>query len=65
MGYHRILTYTLESEIGTSLRAAGFTFDGMAGGKQWTGNRKREYYVSPKERKRRWVKTKPQGRENA
>ena len=35
MGYDRIITYTLASETGASLRAAGFTFDGIAGGRAW------------------------------
>ena len=32
MGYARVLTYTLPHEGGASLRAAGFKFDGEAGG---------------------------------
>lgn len=56
MGYQRVITYTLASESGASLRAAGFSFDGEAGGRQWTGNRKRSYYVAPQEMKKRWVK---------
>lgn len=32
MGYARILTYTLPEEGGASLRAAGYRFDGDAGG---------------------------------
>ena len=32
LGYQRILTYTLPTEGGASLRAAGFRFDGDAGG---------------------------------
>lgn len=56
MGYKRIITYTLVSESGASLRAAGFNFDGLAGGKGWTGKRQREYYVSPQEMKYRWVR---------
>lgn len=56
MGYDRIITYTLESESGSSLRAAGFRFDGQAGGKQWTGSRRRDYYISPDELKCRWMK---------
>lgn len=32
MGYQRILTYTLPDEGGASLKAAGFKFDGDAGG---------------------------------
>lgn len=61
MGYTKIITYTLESELGSSLRASGFTCEGIAGGEQWTGPRKRDYYVAPQEKKRRWVKelTKP------
>ena len=46
MGYDRIITYTLASETGASLRAAGFTFDGIAGGRAWTGLRRRDYYLS-------------------
>ena len=38
-GYRKIITYTLDSEPGTSLRAAGWTCMGLAGGKRWTGNR--------------------------
>ena len=56
MGYDRIITYTLASETGASLRAAGFTFDGIAGGQVWTGQRHRDYYVAPAERKHRWMK---------
>ena len=32
MGYKKVITYTLESENGASLRAANFTFAGSAGG---------------------------------
>ena len=32
LGYARVLTYTLPSEGGASLRAAGYKFDGEAGG---------------------------------
>ena len=39
MGYHKIITYTLDSEPGASLRAAGWTCMGRAGGKRWTGKR--------------------------
>ena len=56
MGYERIVTYTLVSESGASLRAAGFAFDGVAGGKEWTGQRRRDYYVAPAELKHRWMK---------
>ena len=39
MGYRKIITYTLDSESGSSLRAAGWSCAGMAGGKCWTGSR--------------------------
>ena len=54
MGYKKVITYTLESESGASLRAANFTDMGQAGGIAWTGKRHREYFVAPKELKRRW-----------
>lgn len=56
MGYIQIITYTLESESGASLRASGFTCLGNAGGTEWTGTRKRAYYIAPKEMKNKWVK---------
>lgn len=40
LGYERIITYTLDTEPGTSLRASGWTCAGPAGGKRWTGKRK-------------------------
>jgi hypothetical protein len=36
MGYVRAITYTLEDEPGTSLRASGFTMDGKTKGGEWT-----------------------------
>lgn len=39
MGYHKMVTYILETENGASLRASGFTCEGRAGGKHWTGIR--------------------------
>lgn len=35
MGYLRIQTYILETEHGTTLKAAGWTNEGAAGGGQW------------------------------
>lgn len=54
MGYRKVITYTLEHENGASLKAANFNLSGSAGGTEWTGSRKRSYYVSPKELKNRW-----------
>lgn len=56
MGYKRVITYTLQSEDGASLKASNFMYDGIAGGKQWTGSRKRDNGV-PSELKKRWVYT--------
>lgn len=36
MGYHRALTYTLDTEPGASLLASGFTRDGQTKGGEWT-----------------------------
>lgn len=54
MGYKKVITYTLQSENGASLKAANFTCAGAAGGIEWTGERKRNYYISPEEMKNRW-----------
>lgn len=53
MGYKRIITYTLISENGASLKASGFTDCGEAGGTHWTGERNRGQKI-PAEMKRRW-----------
>jgi hypothetical protein len=57
MGYERIQTYILESEPGTSLRAAGWVDEGPAGGGQWhhTDGKPRRT-DQPIERKRRWAR---------
>ena len=57
MGYKKIITYILKSEPGTSLRAAGFTCEGIAGGLEWTGKRKpKSVDQYPHEMKTRWSK---------
>lgn len=56
MGYKKIITYILESESGTSLKAAGFICEGKAGGIHWTGSRNRKTQV-PAEMKMRWTKS--------
>lgn len=53
MGYHKIITYILESENGFSLRASNFVCEGRAGGKFWTGARNRGQDI-PREMKTRW-----------
>lgn len=57
MGYHRVITYILESEPGTSLKAAGYLCEGRAGGLEWNGERKpKNENQYPHEMKTRWVK---------
>ncbi|MCI6708536.1 MAG: hypothetical protein MR568_16565 [Eisenbergiella massiliensis] len=56
MGYKTVITYTLQSEPGTSLKAAGFICEGEAGGNHWTGKRNRGQRI-PEEMKMRWRKT--------
>ena len=54
MGYSRVISYTLASESGTSLRAAGFVHAGTVRGKQWsTPSRPRDHTLAPVD-KTRW-----------
>lgn len=55
MGYTKIITYILESELGTSLKASNFTCEGIAGGTHWTGERNKGQPI-PHEMKTRWVR---------
>lgn len=54
LGYRRIQTFVLASEPGTSLRAAGWTFDGESTGGDWTRvskpNRRQDQPQCPKHR---------------
>jgi len=55
MGYDVIQTYILESELGTSLKAAGWEFDGITAGGEWkhtSGPRKNIHPLCPKQR---WI----------
>jgi len=66
MGYKRVVTYTLASEPGTSLRASGFVDCGEAGGVSWDmpGRPREVMQETPQgpvrkyspEKKRRWEK---------
>lgn len=58
-GFERVITYTLEEEEGTTLRAAGWTDEGLFGrpGRSWnTPSRPRAEGITPKVRKRRWTR---------
>ena len=56
MGYHKIITYTLDTEPGISLRAAGWVCAGSAGGKRWTGERRPVVDLYPPQMKLRYEK---------
>lgn len=52
-GFKKVVTFTLMSEKGSSLRAANFILEAEnVGGKKWTG--KRKYVCESNELKRRW-----------
>lgn len=55
MGYKKIITYTLESETGASLKASNFICEGRAGGLIWSGSRCKDNGI-PREYKTRWAK---------
>lgn len=57
MGYRKVITYILESEIGTSLLASNFVCDCETAGKEhWTGIRNRGQNI-PAQMKKRFIKT--------
>lgn len=51
----RLVTYTLPSESGVSLRAAGFRVEGAAGGGSWNRTLRPRTADQPVERKTRWI----------
>lgn len=68
MGYerHNVITYTLASEPGTSLRAAGWVPDHTVRGRSWDTPSRRREDVAPTEDKTRWrAAPVPEGDEGA
>jgi hypothetical protein len=57
MGYKRIVTYILDSETGTSLKAAGWNFDGLTGAKSWNCPSRPRSTKAPTCQKQRWINT--------
>lgn len=57
MGYEKVQTYILDSESGTSLKAAGWKFEAMTAGGDWNSSartgRRTDQPMGPKQR---WVK---------
>ena len=54
LGYQRLITYTLPSESGASLRAAGWGLIGEAGGGSWSRKERPRVDTHPLEPKLRW-----------
>ena len=56
MGYVRMYTYTLASEPGTSLRAAGWKNEGLIRGQPWSEGKRADQRIDkhPTVDKRRW-----------
>ncbi len=53
MGYHKIITYILESEPGTSLKASGFVYELTTGGESWSvpsRSRQDKHPLGPKQK---------------
>ena len=56
LGYHRIVTYILDTESGVSRRASGWQCAGLAGGREWTGRRRPPEPLYPAQMKYRYEK---------
>jgi hypothetical protein len=54
MGYRRVLTYTLASESGASLRGAGFEVTANSGGGSWSRPSRSRIDKHPTQMKLRW-----------
>lgn len=61
MGYKKLITYILETEQGTSLKAAGWKCVGKAGGLRWTGKRRPEVDLCPAQMKIRFERVDDDG----
>ena len=59
MGYNKVITYILDTENGASLKAAGYSCEGRAGGLEWNGAKApKQADQYPRQMKTRWVKKK-------
>ncbi len=57
MGFNKIQTYILQDELGTSLKAAGYSLDGTTAGGDWNHSwRKGRRTDQPMVPKQRWVR---------
>lgn len=57
MGYLRLITYTLPSEGGASLRGAGFRLLGETGGGQWSRRSRPRVEAEHPQKKLAWELT--------
>lgn len=57
LGYRNLITYTLPSEPGTSLKAAGYRRIGPAGGGRWSRASRPRVDLHPLQQKIRWEKS--------
>jgi hypothetical protein len=55
MGYERVITYTLDTEPGTSLIASGWKSDGLTEGGTWSRPSRGRQDKHPVTPKRRWI----------
>lgn len=57
LGWRKLVTYTLPEEGGVSLRAAGWTLVGQAGGGAWSRQSRPRVDLHPMQVKFRWERT--------
>ncbi|HXI85244.1 MAG TPA: XF1762 family protein [Verrucomicrobiae bacterium] len=57
LGYKKLITYTLPTESGASLRAVGWTCIGSAGGGRWSRESRPRIDTHPLQEKLRWEVT--------
>ncbi|OME78754.1 hypothetical protein BK120_22975 [Paenibacillus sp. FSL A5-0031] len=55
MGYHSLITYTLDDESGSSVRAAGFQLLGKSLGGSWNSHRRQRVDKHPIGQKKYWM----------
>lgn len=54
LGFKKLITYTLPSESGSSLRGAGWRCLGLAGGGKWSRNSRERSDNHPRQEKLKW-----------
>lgn len=59
LGFKRLITYTLPSETGASLRGAGWRCLGEAGGGRWSRKSRPRVDLHPRQTKLRWEAVAP------